>query len=392
MTVKKRLILNFPGYEGLHPSAIRGRYLNSAADFGRLWHARTEAGAITEEGPDLASFRIETKGQNWDTQTEFCQFGSADIFDAYTARSAPVRLFTGGRAFLNIVFTGTFWRYVAMAWRFSLFFLWPFLLTVLLTAIFLSVVGLPWISGLGPVHLAWSVPAAIAVSALLLRWPGEKLFMSYLLDDWSAAYDRIHGTNPALAVKRQVFADYMLKKLRETDADEVVIVGHSLGTVPVVEAIADVWRRDPSVFQRVPVSVLAAGSCLLMIGLHSKADKLREDARIVFAETPVLWAEFQSLTDIIHFYKTNPVEALHIDGAAKPVISTIKFKNIHSAKRYKRAKGNFFKMHLLFIKGAQMRQAYDIAMFHQGPFPFRDLVTTYRGKAAPLDNEGRMIE
>ncbi|MGH6763523.1 MAG: alpha/beta hydrolase [Phyllobacterium sp.] len=391
MTIKKRLILNFPGYEGLHPNAIRGRYLNSAADFGRLWHARTEATAITGEGPDLASFRIRSKGANWETETEFCQFGSADIFDLYTARSTPVRLFTGGRAFLNIVFTGTFWRYARTAWRFSLFFLWPFLLTVLLTLIFLGVSLLPLMFGLGPVHLVWSVPGAIAISALLLRWPGEKLFMSYLLDDWSAAYDRIHGTNPALVGKRKAFADYMLRKLRETDADEVVIVGHSLGTVPLVEAIADVWRRDPAVFERIPVSVLSVGSCLLMIGLHPKAGKLREDARIVFGETPVIWAEFQSLTDIIHFYKTDPVEVLRIEGAAKPVISAIKFRNVHSAKRYKRAKGNFFKMHLLFIKGAQMRQAYDIAMFHQGPFPFRHLVIDNRGKAAPLDNEGRLI-
>lgn len=391
MIVKKRLVLNFPGYEGLHPNAVRGRYLNSAADFDRLWHTRTVAGALTEEGSDLASFPIETTGQNWVTQTEFCQFGSADLFDHYAARSTPVRLFTGSRAFLNIVATGTFWRYVTNAWRFSLFFLWPFLLMVLLTAIVVITASLPLILSLGVLNCLWSVPLAVGIGALLLRWPGQKLFMSYLLDDWSAAYDRIYGSNPVLNAKRETFARLMQEKLRNTDADEVVIVGHSLGTVPMVEAIADVWRREPALFQRVPVSVLSIGSCLLMIGLHPKAKSLRADTKLVFEEVPVCWAEFQSITDIIHFYKTNPAEVLGIKPAQPLIISTIKFKKVHSSKRYTRAKGNFFRMHLLFLKGAQRRQNYDIAMFHQGPFAFRDLVTTHKGKAAPLDDEGRLV-
>ena len=95
-------------------------------------------------------------------------------------------------------------------------------------------------------------------------------------------------------------------------------------------------------------------------------------------ETPVLWAEFQTITDIIHFYKSDPAAALGIKPLNEPIIRQIRFKHIHSAKRYARAKKNFFKMHLLFLKGAQIRNPYDMGMFVQGPFAFRDLVTTYQ--------------
>ncbi|WP_204336443.1 hypothetical protein, partial [Proteus mirabilis] len=60
------------------------------------------------------------------------------------------------------------------------------------------------------------------------------------------------------------------------------------------------------------------------------------------------------------------------------------------AKRYARAKKNFFKMHLLFLKGAQIRNAYDMGMFVQGPFAFQDLAA--RDSAPPLDDAGRLVE
>lgn len=170
--------------------------------------------------------------------------------------------------------------------------------------------------------------------------------------------------------------------MRASGADEVVIIGHSIGTGPAVEAIADVWRMDPDLIKRKPVSFVAAGSCLLMIAFHPRAAGLREDARVVMQETPVSWAEFQTITNIVHFYKSDPATALGIKPRRAPIIQRLRFKHIHSAKRYARAKKNFFKMHLLFLKGAQIRNHYDMGMFVQGPFPFEDLVTKYRGSAA----------
>jgi hypothetical protein len=390
MAVKKRLIINFTGYEGLHPDAVRGRYMNSAADFNRLWRAKTQASRMREEGQNIASMRIKTSGINWSTETEFCQYGTADIFDAYAARNVATRFATGLMAFLDILLTGTFWRYVRTSWRFGIFFMWPFALACFITLVTVGVALAPLSAGHSGVHLLWSIPVSLALGRVLIRWPGEKFFFSYLLDDWAAASDRIYGRNARILQRRQAFADHLVAKLRASDADEVVIIGHSLGTVPAIEAIADVWRSNPELLKRKPVSLLAAGSCLLMIAFHPRATGLREDMRIVLQETPVLWAEFQTISDIVHFYKSDPAAAIGITPRKAPIIRRIRFKHIHSAKRYARAKQNFFKMHLLFLKGAQIRNPYDIGMFVQGPVAFRDLVTIYRESAPPLDELGKL--
>lgn len=391
MAVKKRLVINFTGYEGLHPDAVRGRFLNSSSDFNKLWHTKTNAGSMVPEGPNIASMRIETVGENWNTETEFCQYGAADIFDTYAARNVTTRFTTGLMAFLDIILSGTFFSYLRTSWRFCLFFMWPFALACLITLVMVGAGLSPVVAGLSAWHLFWTIPLALILCRALIRWPGDKIFFSYLLDDWTAASDRIHNRNAELLQRRRSFADHLAQKLRTSDADEVVMVAHSLGTVPAVEAIADVWRAEPALLKDKPVSLLVAGSCLLMIALHPRATGLREDVRLICQETPVLWAEFQTITDIIHFYKSDPAAALGIDPLVAPMIQRIRFKNIHKPARYARAKTNFFKMHLLFLKGAQIRNPYDMGMFVQGPFWFRDLVVKHAGEAAPLDEIGRIV-
>ncbi|MBV2144126.1 alpha/beta hydrolase [Falsochrobactrum sp. TDYN1] len=390
MHLRKRLVIQFTGYEGLHPKAVRIRHAQALRDFDRLWNAKTKLPPMTDEPDDCGSLQVTTRGNGWQTETEFCQFGTADIFDDYAARSTPARMFTGLRAFMNILFTGTLWRYLITSWRFVLFFLWPFLLSLALLAIAALIAAAPMLAGFSSWHLLWSCPLALLAAMQLVRKPGDKMFMSYLLDDWSAAFDRIYHRNEQLKRRRKAFAEALKRKLADSDADEVVIVGHSLGTVPAIEALADVQRERPDLLQKKPVSLLAIGSCLLMIALHPKAKSLREDVRVVLNESPVFWSEFQTLTDIIHFYGSDPAKALNITTANPPLINRIRFKKVHSENRYKRSKGNFFLMHLLFLRGAEKKNFYDLCMFLHGPFFFRDLMTAHKDKAAPLDEEGRL--
>src|SRR5690606_29403980 len=190
--------------------------------------------------------------------------------------------------------------------------------------------------------------------------------------------------------RRKAFAEALKRKIEASNADEVVIVAHSLGTVPAVEALADLQRERPDLLKKQPVSMLAIGSCLMMIALHPRAKSLREDVRVVIEESPVLWSEFQVLTDIIHFYGSDPAKVLKLKTANPPLINRIRFKHVHSENRYKRSKGNFFLMHLLYMRGAEKKNFYDFGMFLHGPFFFRDLMTGHKGKAAPLDEEGRL--
>src|SRR5690606_31000567 len=190
MPLRKRLVIQFTGYEGLHPKAVRVRHAQALKDFDRLWNARTRLPPMVDEPDDCGTTTALTTGNGWQTETEFCQFGTADIFDDYAARSTPKRMLTGFHAFLNILFTGTLLRYLTTSWRFVLFFLWPFLLSLAILAYAALIALAPLVAGLSALHLFWSTPLDVFTPTLLVRKPGPRFFMSYLLDHWSSAYHR----------------------------------------------------------------------------------------------------------------------------------------------------------------------------------------------------------
>lgn len=384
MHIQKRLVIQFTGYEGLHAKANRRRHIQAINDFDKLWQVKSTVSPITVESEFTASMQVTSKTENWQTETEFCQFSSAAIYDHYAARNILIRIITGFRAFTDIVLTGTLYRYARNSWRFVLFFLWPFLLSAALIAIIGILITLPLMAKGSYLHLVWSIPLSLIIAGFLIRHPGEKLFFSYLLDDWSAAYDRINGNSTLLKKQRTDFVTSLIKKITTTKAQEIVIFTHSLGSVQAIETLADIWRTRPELLRQQPVTLLITGSCLLMIALHPRAKTLREDIRLIMEESPILWIEIQVLTDIIHFYGSDVAKALKITPRQKPLIHKMRFKYMHNEKRYQQAKGNFFRMHLLYLKGAQIKNFYDPGMMLHGPFAFTELAINHWGQPAPI--------
>ena len=89
MAVKKRLVINFTGYEGLHPDAVRGRYLNSSADFNSLWHAKTRDRTDEPAGQNIAPCKSKPAALNWQPKRNSASMAAADIFDAYARETLP---------------------------------------------------------------------------------------------------------------------------------------------------------------------------------------------------------------------------------------------------------------------------------------------------------------
>ncbi|WP_348996078.1 hypothetical protein [Brucella melitensis] len=71
------------------------RHAQALKDFDRLWNARTRLPPMQDEPNDCGTLAATTQGNGWRTETEFCQFGTADIFDDYAARTTPKRMLTG---------------------------------------------------------------------------------------------------------------------------------------------------------------------------------------------------------------------------------------------------------------------------------------------------------
>ena len=74
------------------------------------------------------------------------------------------------------------------------------------------------------------VGAALAAALFvgLLQWPGRLLFVQHLLDDWIFARRYIHREHTVLGPRLDRVAERLCEAARASEADEVLVLGHSL--------------------------------------------------------------------------------------------------------------------------------------------------------------------
>ncbi len=54
------------------------------------------------------------------------------------------------------------------------------------------------------------------------------------LDDWVFSWDYLHGRRPDMEARLDQFARQLVTSARDTQFDEIVVVGHSLGATMAV--------------------------------------------------------------------------------------------------------------------------------------------------------------
>lgn len=355
-----------PGFERVYLEAHCRRFAREAARTAPHFGASFVCGAPRlEDGPcPTACFDMTGSGEGWQVHSEVVVYGLAELNAIYERRAWPLRCISGLAAFFELCFTGTAFRYLRDGWRFFLFFLFPVI--VLAAALsFLAIVVLPAIL-FGPWALFWSLPAALA-GALLFSVFGKRLHVLLMMDLWSITVDLARGRRPEVQQFMATVIDDVARRIAATSADEVIVVGHSLGVVPGVLALAN-WRSAGAASMR-PVGLLAAGSYLLAVAHHPAARALRDAARRVM-KSPMPWIDAQSHTDPINFFRTNPADALQSQGGDRPCVMEVRFKNQLCAESYRRIRGDFFRTHRQFVFGVDKRGPYALFAMVGGPEPF----------------------
>ncbi len=140
--------------------------------FEALWSVRSDVSdvSVSPDG-EIGSVAIATASADdgWATQTDFNFLVLDKIVLADFDRPLPVRLAKYLAAFGDFVLTGTAFRFFAKAWRFGLYFLYPFLVLALFAVAGYAVARwtVQWLGA-----LSWLVGLAVFRGA---RHSGQKM-------------------------------------------------------------------------------------------------------------------------------------------------------------------------------------------------------------------------
>ena len=155
------------------------------------------------------------------------------------------------------------------------------------------------------------------------------------------------------------------------DYDEIVLVGHSTGGALILDAASRAAEKT----QNPTFTLLTVGSTALKIGMHPAASGFRQRVSKLFGNTGVRWAEYQCLTDVINFYRTDPARHMNFDASVQPAIRSIRVKQMIDKTIYRRMRGNFFRTHYQFVFGNTKPYHYDFPAICFGPHSLGDRLT-----------------
>jgi hypothetical protein len=387
--IAKRLVFHLGGYDpSMPPEGVHRRFERELRRFEGTWSV---AASVSEAdvGADEAAWGVITTGPNWRVETRYRFVRWDDVMATLGRQPVWRRIPFGLAAFLDFVAAGALWGYLRTNWRYALFFLYPFLL-------FAACAAIAWLAGALVASASASaligVVAGLVAFVALLQGPGRWLHLPELFDDWifSRAYVR-HG-NPVLEQRLDRIAREICAAARDSVADEILVVGHSLGAVLAVDLLDRALRLDPALGRSgAPVVLLSIGSSILKIGLHRGASRFRAALERVASAPGLFWAEYQALTDVMNFYKTDPIAEMRL-ATAGPLVRIVRIRHMLEPAAYRRIRRNFYRVHCQFVSGNDRRTAYDYFMLLCGPLSVERQVRLPDGAASAIGENGALFE
>lgn len=365
--IGKRIVLYFPGFEPLDAQAHHSRYARSAEQSSNTWDLELDLGHL-HKAKSSSYFDVNCRGNSWLTETRIHIFDHKQLVSQLTHRPLPQRLWLGYLSAFRVICQGAAMSYFRCAWRFALFFMFPFVLIAFGMGIALAIAALPYFLTLSMWSYIVSVPSAIMFFGKLFIPMSDRFYAMHLLADWELAVTLGHLDQHRLSEWLEVCEEGVRTALREP-ADEYVIASHSMGSTMAVHVLGSLLKEEPEILAGKKLVFLTLGGAILQSALLRSAVALRASVGTIAKAKEVTWLEIQCHTDPIHFYRSQVVALSgHLD-APQAEIAFIRIRNMLFEKRYDKIKRNFLRVHRQYVMGSDKRSGFDFTLITAGPLP-----------------------
>lgn len=382
MRVQHRHIIYVQGYDPRGLAQYYRMFRTELRKFGRLYQlSATISRPQSSSDGETASWTIETRAGDWQTRTSYDFLRFEDLIQRDLAAPIWSTVFHAVWIYWRLVFRGTIARFWRANWRFATFITYPHFLLLLeaLGSLGVAYACAKGLQALGVPNLfSMAAAAAVFVALLgsLLKYTENATYLLYLLSDTIWTWEFSHRQRPEWDQRIDRFAQYLVDTARSSDAEEIVIVGHSSGSFLGTEILARALRLDPGLGRHGPRIVLfTIGGNFPIVGFHAASQDFRDHLRQLAVEPSIDWIDCQSRKDVMNFFPFDPVAGHGIDvGAAgrNPTIVAVRFREIIKPEHYNAFRWKFFRVHFQFVMANEQPHAYDFFMIVCGPIPLRE--------------------
>lgn len=402
MRVQRRHIIYVQGYDPRGLAQYYRMFRTELRKFARLYQLSATIGRPQSASDDeIASWTIDTKAGDWQTHTTYDFLRFEDFIQGDLASPIWRTVLRAVLIYWRLVFNGTMARFTRANWRFAAFITYPHFV-LLVEALCAAAFGFVFAKGLNALGVPTPISAAAAFALFillvrtLLKYTEDRTYVLYLLCDWIWTWDLAHRQRPDWDARIDRFAAQLCKLARSSNADEIVLVGHSSGSFLGTEIVARALQCDPSLGEHGPrVMLLTLGGNYPIIGFHRAARYFRDHLRQLAVEPSVDWIECQARKDVMNFFHLDPIASHGIELGNRrrnPTIVPIRFREMIKPEHYNLWRWQFFRVHFQFVMANEQPHAYDFFMIVCGPVPLRERMNQPGAALAAVTGDGDIRE
>lgn len=367
--VKTRLVLNFPGFEPTDTAHQLGRLNYAAQNTGKIWGFKTtQSEATHNSNKHHSTVTHKTTAPNWQTTTRIVQFRWNDIVHEYEKTSFPLGFLRSSLKYLSFFSDGTILGYFKTSKRYWGFTIFPILLVCIFAICSWVLIG-QFID-----NIFIQIILSALLTLILCKVLGKATYLLTTVADWHFARDMVERSNTEIENRFTEFSKTIIAELKTKKYDEIIVVGHSFGSLWAIAAIAQALDEQPKLLDNKKITFLALGSSILKIALSPNAQFMRDYWNKVTANKNLFWHEIQTKDDWIAFYKYDPFELPQFNTPLGGyLINKIKFKDGMEKSRYKKMRRSFYTTHRQYILYYDKRVHFDYMLRLFGPFSAKSL-------------------
>jgi hypothetical protein len=217
--------------------------------------------------------------------------------------------------------------------------------------------------------IAASIGVAILAGLLALRPRVENRVPAFWLARICAFIaDQGNARAADMEARIDAFAAEISAAVRDPLVDEVLVVGHSVGSHVGVSVCSRVLDQTASSGQG--LSFLTLGQTIPLLGLQPGAEPFRSELARAAAETRLDWVDFTAPMDGLCFPLTDPLLACGLaqpdPSSPKPLLLSARYVKLFTPATYRKIKRDFYRLHFQYLMATELPGDYDYFLITAG--------------------------
>jgi hypothetical protein len=375
--VKRRDVYYVSGFDPKGAAWYHNTYQSEAPKQALLGNYRIAVSDRRRQPGHVARWQIRYEDDGGAVETTYDFLRWDDIMRANWPRGAFAIQWLMLKTYWRYLTTGILWRVLKLTWATFIAAAYPAGLLMAVSLVALVVIGLcafvAWLVN-APAWIGLIIGIALAYPVMVYGSPWlEKAYgAQWLVRIYAFNLKQARRAVPELEERLDGFARHIVSRSENTDADEILIVGHSTGAQTAVSLADRVLRLDPQFAnRRAKVSFLTIGGSIPMMGWQPEAEWFRQAVKRIVDEPRLDWLDFTVAQDGATFALQDPAKLLGLRPETreddKPKLLSTKLFDLFTPETFKQVHRDWRRVHFHYLMASERAADYDYFAITAGP-------------------------